>query len=113
MLLSLATGIFYFTWAVTGVSLSIGLSILLLVLLGLPLAKSDPREPRYARLLIAVLVYLVYANCLAIGRNAIGQERIAALPGLWWVYVPTFAIALWLIWRSQQLRAPRVARGVG
>jgi lipopolysaccharide export system permease protein len=88
-------------------------SILLLVLLGLPLAKSDPREPRYARLLIAVLVYLVYANCLAIGRNAIGQERIAALPGLWWVYVPTFAIALWLIWRSQQLRAPRVARGVG
>jgi lipopolysaccharide export system permease protein len=86
-------------------------SILLLVLLGLPLAKSDPREPRYARLLIAVLVYLVYANCLAIGRNAIGQERIAALPGLWWVYVPTFAIALWLIWRSQQLRGPRVARG--
>ncbi len=86
-------------------------SVLLLVLLGLPLAKSDPREPRYARLLIAVLVYLVYANCLAIGRNAIGQERIAALPGLWWVYVPTFAIALWLIWRSQQLRGPRVARG--
>jgi uncharacterized membrane protein len=29
MLLSLATGIFYFTWAVTGVSLSIGLSILI------------------------------------------------------------------------------------
>lgn len=29
MLLSLATGIFYFTWATTGVSLSIGLSILI------------------------------------------------------------------------------------
>ena len=29
MLLSLATGIFYFTWAVTGISLSIGLSILI------------------------------------------------------------------------------------
>jgi hypothetical protein len=29
MLLSLATGIFYFTWAVTGVSLSIGLSVLI------------------------------------------------------------------------------------
>ncbi len=29
MLLSLATGIFYFTWAVTGLSLSIGLSILI------------------------------------------------------------------------------------
>ena len=29
MLLSLATGVFYFTWAVTGISLSIGLSILI------------------------------------------------------------------------------------
>jgi uncharacterized membrane protein len=29
MLLSLATGIFYFTWAVTGLSLSVGLSILI------------------------------------------------------------------------------------
>ncbi|WP_267220376.1 sensor domain-containing protein [Dyella silvae] len=30
MLLSLATGIFYFTWAVTGVSLSVGLSVLII-----------------------------------------------------------------------------------
>ena len=35
MLLSLATGIFYFTWAVTGVSLSIGLAILII---GVPFA---------------------------------------------------------------------------
>ena len=35
MLLSLATGIFYFTWAVTGLSLSAGL--LLLALIGVPL----------------------------------------------------------------------------
>ncbi|WP_426689280.1 sensor domain-containing protein [Rhodanobacter ginsengiterrae] len=33
MLLSLATGIFYFTWAVTGLSLSLGLSVLIV---GLP-----------------------------------------------------------------------------
>lgn len=30
MLLSLATGIFYFTWAVTGIALSLGLSILII-----------------------------------------------------------------------------------
>ena len=35
MILSLATGIFYFTWAVTGLSLSLGLSILIF---GLPFA---------------------------------------------------------------------------
>lgn len=87
------------------------LSILILVLLGLPLAKSNPREPRYARLLIAVLIYLMYANCLAIARNAIGQGKLPAFPGLWWVYVPSVAIAAWLIWRSQQLPQPRKLRG--
>ncbi len=87
------------------------LSILILVLLGLPLAKSNPREPRYARLLLAVLFYLVYANSLAIVRNAISQDRIAEFPGLWWVYVPTVVVAIWLIWRSQQLRQPRKSRG--
>ena len=35
MLLSLATGIFYFTWAITGVSLTIGLAILII---GIPFA---------------------------------------------------------------------------
>lgn len=35
MLLSLATGIFYFTWAVTGVALTLGLSILII---GIPFA---------------------------------------------------------------------------
>lgn len=35
MILSLATGIFYFTWAITGLSLSLGLSILIF---GLPFA---------------------------------------------------------------------------
>ncbi len=35
MLLSLATGIFYFTWAVTGLSLSLGLAILII---GIPFA---------------------------------------------------------------------------
>jgi uncharacterized membrane protein len=34
MLLSLATGIFYFTWAVTGISLSLGLSVLII---GIPI----------------------------------------------------------------------------
>jgi hypothetical protein len=35
MLLSLATGIFYFTWAVTGVSLTLGLAVLII---GIPFA---------------------------------------------------------------------------
>lgn len=86
------------------------LSALVLTLLALPLSRSSPREPRYARLIVAVLAYLVFANFMALGRAWIGQGKLAPSVGLWWVYLGTAAIAAWLIWRGQQLRRPRAAK---
>jgi lipopolysaccharide export system permease protein len=87
------------------------LSVLVLTLLALPLSKSSPREPRYARLLVALLVWLIYYNGLLFGRSWISQGKLAPAFGLWWVYVPALAIALWLIWSGQRLKRPRVAAG--
>jgi lipopolysaccharide export system permease protein len=86
------------------------LSVLVLVLLALPLAKSSPREPRYARLLIALLAWFIYYNCLAIGRSWISQGRFDPRIGFWWVQIPTVLIALFLLWRSQQLPKPKPAK---
>jgi lipopolysaccharide export system permease protein len=86
------------------------LSVLVLALLALPLSKSSPREPRYARMLLALLAWLVYYNGLLLGRAWIGQGKLAPAFGLWWVYLPALAIAAWLIWGSQRLKAPRKAR---
>jgi len=83
------------------------LSVLVLVMLALPLAKSSPREPRYARLLIALLAWLIYYNCLALGRTWISQGRYSPLIGFWWVQIPTALFALFLLWRSQRLPRPR------
>ncbi len=83
------------------------LSVLVLVLLALPLAKSSPREPRYARLLIALLSWVAYYNCLAIGRSKLSQGVLDPRVGFWWVQVPTALIGLWLLWRSQRLPRPR------
>jgi len=83
------------------------LSVLVLVLLALPLAKSSPREPRYARLLIALLSWVIYYNCLAIGRSKLSQGVLDPRIGFWWVQVPTAMLALYLLWRSQRLPRPR------
>ena len=83
------------------------MSVLVLALLALPLSRASPREPRYARLLIALLVWLIYYNGLVFGRSWLSQGKIAAGFGLWWVYVPTLIIAAWLIWNSQRLKKPR------
>lgn len=83
------------------------LSVLVLTLLALPLSRSSPREPRYARLLIALLVWLVYYNGLLLGRSWISQGRLAPGFGLWWVYLPALAMAVWMIWSGQRLKRPR------
>jgi lipopolysaccharide export system permease protein len=84
------------------------LSALVLVLLALPLSKSSPREPRYARLLVAVLAWWVFNTGLGLGRSWISQGKLAPAFGFWWVYIPTIALAAWLIWKSQRL--PRTKR---
>jgi lipopolysaccharide export system permease protein len=84
-------------------------SLLVLVLLGLPLAKSNPREPRYARLLIALLAWFAYYNILALGRAWMTQGRIDVHAGFWWLEIPVALIALFLIWRGDRLPKPRAA----
>ncbi|HEX5124409.1 MAG TPA: LPS export ABC transporter permease LptF [Rhodanobacteraceae bacterium] len=87
------------------------LSALVLTLLALPLSKSSPREPRYARLLVAVLAWWVFNTGLGLGRSWISQGKLAPGFGFWWVYLPTIAVSAWLIWQSQ--RMPRGKAKVG
>jgi lipopolysaccharide export system permease protein len=85
-------------------------SVLVLVLLGLPLARSSPREPRYARLLIALLAWFVYYNFLALDRSWLTQGKLDPRIGFWWVQIPAALIAMYLIWRSDKLPKPKAAR---
>ncbi|HET9031937.1 MAG TPA: LPS export ABC transporter permease LptF [Dokdonella sp.] len=79
-------------------------SVFVLALMALPLSRSNPRQPRYASLIIAVLGYIIYANFLALGRVWMVHGKVPISIGLWWVYVPAILIALWLIQRNQRLR---------
>lgn len=66
---------------------SIPLSAFLLGILALPLSKTRPRQGRYAHLLPAILIYVVYINLLFVGRDWMMQDKtwVSAL-GLWWVH---------------------------
>lgn len=87
--------------------LGLPLSAAVLALLALPLARGQPREPRYGKALIAVLGYVIYANFLALGRAWIADGTMPATLGLWWVHGIAIAIALVMLVRSERLKPGR------
>lgn len=67
--------------------LSAPLSLLVLALLAVPLSRSAPREGRYGRIGVALLIYLCYANSLSLARVWMERELVPAWLGVWWVHV--------------------------
>ncbi len=87
--------------------LSLPLAALMLVLLAVPLSRSTPRQGRYSRLLLAVLVFVIYYNLLGTGQSLIERGKLPAVPGIWLAHLVPLVLA-WLFWRRAQLKAPRV-----
>ncbi|MGH8161190.1 MAG: LptF/LptG family permease, partial [Gammaproteobacteria bacterium] len=70
------------------------LTVLVLLLIAVPLAHTRPRRGRYARLVPAILIYIVYYNLLGVARIWSAEGRLP----LWWVPALAAAGGLALIW---------------
>jgi lipopolysaccharide export system permease protein len=66
--------------------IGIPLSTLILALIAVPLSRSQPRQGRYGRLAIGVLVFIIYFNLLSAGKAWIEQQQVSEAIGLWWVH---------------------------
>lgn len=64
--------------------LSTSVSTLLLGMLGVPLARSRPRERKYAKMGLAILIYAGYYLLYESARTWVQNGVIPAFPGLWW-----------------------------
>jgi lipopolysaccharide export system permease protein len=65
--------------------LSMPLSVIVLVLLAVPLTRGGPRQGRYGRLVLAVLLFVVYFNLLGTAKVWVGRGAVPPQVGLWWV----------------------------
>jgi lipopolysaccharide export system permease protein len=89
---------------------SFPLSLFVLALLAVPLSRTSPREGRYARLGMAIFIYLIYTGLLAIGRIWVERGIVGDALGMWWVHAIVALIALWMLSREAGwfVRAPEV-----
>lgn len=85
-------------------------SVFVLGLLAVPLAHIRPRQGRYGKLVLGIVLYLVYSNLLGLGQAWVAKGRVPPMLGLWWVHLLFVAGALWLF---AQRQGWRFARGAG
>lgn len=81
--------------------LSVPLMVLTLTLVAVPLSRINPRSGKYAKLFPAIIIYIVYANLMFVGRNAVISGTIPQWVGLWWIHLLVAALGGFLIWRNQ------------
>ncbi len=67
--------------------ISIPLSVLVLAFLAVPLSRSQPRQGRYGKLAVGVLLYIIYFNLLGAAKVWVEQEKVPAVIGMWWVHI--------------------------
>ncbi|WP_461482098.1 LPS export ABC transporter permease LptF [Porticoccus sp.] len=97
--------------------LSVPVLVLVVSLMAIPLSRTDPRQGRFARMLPAVLLYIVYLVMLNGARGMAEDGKISALMGLWGVHLVFISIAFtlfywsWLLgWFRQRVEARKSAR---
>jgi len=88
--------------------LSLPLSAALLALLAVPLSRTSPRQGRYAKLLLAVVLYFIYSNGLGIARNLVERGELSAWIGLWPVHVAILVVTLAILKRQGGRRRYRI-----
>ena len=66
--------------------ISVPLSTLLLGLLAVPLSRARPREGRYGRLAVGMLVFIVYLNMMSAAKAWVEQGTVSPTLGIWWVH---------------------------
>ena len=82
--------------------LSPAISVIVLGLLAIPLAHSEPREGRGVRVILGILVYLLYGNMLYLCRSWVTDGVVPTYIGMWWIHVIFLGISF--IWVRQQGR---------
>jgi lipopolysaccharide export system permease protein len=93
--------------------LSVPLSVLLLTALALPLARTSPRQGRYGKLLVAILVYVIFYNLGILARVWLQNGTLPPVLGMWWVDVVFLAAVAMLLLQQYGQRGLFGARTAG
>lgn len=88
---------------------SIVVSTLMLLLLAIPLSYTAPRKGRFAKVIYAIIIYIVYTNILALVKDKLDSGELPLWLGMWPVHFAVLAMMFVLI--ARQYGWPWVLKG--
>lgn len=85
--------------------LSLPILVFIVTLMAVPLARVNPRQGRYLKLLPAILLYMAYLTILIAVRGALEKGKLPMALGMWWVHALFLLIGLGLLyWEPLRLK---------
>lgn len=83
--------------------LSTPVATVLLVLLGVPLARATPKKARLASMAVAVGAYALLFYLLAVAKTWVENQTLPMVPGIWWVHGGAAILLLYVLGRGHRL----------
>ena len=82
-------------------------SAIVLMLLAVPLSRLRPRQGRFGKIGVAILVYFLYSRLMVTGKTWIETAAMPDYIGLWWVHAIALAGAVWMLFRDSPPGRPQ------
>ena len=81
--------------------IAIPLATFIITLMTLPLSQTTPRGGRYAKLGLAILLYLVYSNLVGVSTVWIAKQTVPVWLGTTWIHVLALVLLFLLLRKSR------------
>lgn len=76
------------------------ISVLILAVLAISLAKVSPRQGRFAKFLPAILLYIIYYNAMLFMRRLLSIGEIDSIYGIWSMHILFLVLGLILLFQT-------------
>lgn len=91
---------------------SMPIMFIVLVFVALPLGKGNPREGKFGRIFIGIVVFLVYLKLLTFGKGLVVRGAIPSMVGLWWIHAAFVAVGYVLYRKAFHVPKPKSMRRI-
>ena len=82
------------------------ISLLLLGMLAIPLARTLPRQGKYTKLAMGIAIYFLYGNAVGVMQTLIERGEVSTTIGIWPVHLVMALVVASLLYTQSSGRAP-------